>query len=79
MRVCEGGGAQHTHALGLGQVWVALHGGGMGGGNEGKVVGWWAYLWPIAGLVVDTLASAGRQNLTWWGQGAAFGRGEGNL
>ena len=39
VRVYEGGGAQHTHALGFGQVWVALHGGGMGGGNEGRVVG----------------------------------------
>ena len=73
VRVCEGGGAQHTHALGLGQVWVALHGGGMGGGNERKVVGWWAYLRPVAGLVVDPLASAGRWHLTWWVRGAAQG------
>ena len=53
---------------------VALHGRGMGAGNEGKVmvvVGWWAYLRPIAGLVVDRLASAGRWNFTCWGQGAA--------
>ena len=48
LRVCEGGGAQHTHALGVGQVLVALHGGGMGGGNERKVVRWWEYLRLVA-------------------------------
>ena len=39
VRVYKGGAAQHTHALGFGQMWVALRGGGMGGGNEGRVVG----------------------------------------
>ena len=75
VRVCEGGGAQHTHALGFGQVWVALHGGGMGGGNERKMVGWRPYLRPVAGLVVDALASAGRWHLNWWVRGAAQGGG----
>ena len=54
-------------------MWVALHGGGMGGGNEGKVVGRWAYLRPVVCFVVDPLASAGRWHLTWWVRGAAQG------
>ena len=41
--MCERGGARHTHPVLAGQVWAALHGGRMGDGNKGEMVGWWAY------------------------------------
>ena len=79
-RVCEGGGGVHPHPVLAGQVWVALHGGRMGGGDEGMVVGWWAYPCAVAGLLVDAIDSTTLSTqLMGWGSSSRRGvRGGGS-
>ena len=70
----KGGGARHTHPVLAGQVWVVLHGGRMGGGNEGMVVGWWAYPCAVAGLLVDAIDSTTLSTqLMGWGSSSRRG------
>jgi len=78
--MCERGGARHTHPVLAGQVWVVLHGGRMGGGNEGMVVGWWAYPCAVAGLLVDAIDSTTLSTqLMGWGSSSRRGvRGGGS-
>ena len=78
--MCEGGGARHTHPVLPRQVWVVLHGGRMGGGNEGMVVGWWAYPCAVAGLLVDAIDSTTLSTqLMGWGSSSRRGvRGRGS-
>ena len=73
-RVCEGGGGVHPHPVLPRQVWVVLHGGRMGGGNEGMVVGWWAYPCAVAGLLVDAIDSTTLSTqLMGWGSNSRRG------
>ena len=72
--MCEGGGGVHPHPVLAGQVWVILHGGRMGGGNEGMVVGWWAYPCAVAGLLVDAIESTTLSTqLMGWGSSSRRG------
>ena len=72
--MCEGGGGVHPHPVLPRQVWVVLHGGRMGGGNEGMVVGWWAYPCAVAGLLVDAIDSTNLSTqLMGWGSSSRRG------